>query len=43
MFCDEEDESRRERATGGWQAVLMDLWEMADDAFNEAIREVVIG
>ena len=24
VFCDEEDESRGERETGGWQAVLMD-------------------
>ena len=25
VFCDEEDVSRRERETGGWQAVLMGL------------------
>ena len=43
VFCDEEDESRREGATGGGQAVLMGAWEMGDDALNEAIRQFVIG
>ena len=43
VFCNEGDESRRERETGGWQGVLMGLWEKGDDPSKEAIRQVVIG
>ena len=42
MFCGEADVSRRERETGGWQGVLMGLWEKGDEAFKDAIRQVVI-